>query len=189
MRVFSPAPFLAIGAVFLAGASFSVSCGDSGGDPNSTKTYDKHGITFEYPGNWKTGKLEVKSEPSGNELWSSEGLVLTNDDVISVQGYKLNVKITPEVFKANTKDLIDDVLSVTEGHKTLSDPTTTQVGGLPAITYDIAATSTGGKAVQSKLYFIFKDDTEYFFNCQAAPANQEKVDAACERVTGSFKVK
>ena len=173
--------------VIVAVAGFS-SCGGDSGDPNKTKTYSAHGITFDFPANWKRQKLESKTEKAANAQWDLEGLVLTEDDVISVQAYKLTLAITPAVFNENQQDIVDEVTRTTAGHDTLSDPEVTNVAGLPAITYRVAATSTRGRDVTSQLFFIFKDEMEYFINCQATEKRQDDVDAACQKVVDSLAI-
>jgi PsbP-like protein len=189
VRLLGSVPLLAIGSLFLAGLSFSVSCGSGGGDANSISTYSKHGVTFEYPGKWKAQALESNDAKATNELWSVDGIVLTQNDVISVQGYQLTTKITQDVFDQNTQDIIDELLKVTAGHDVLADPQVTKLAGLPAVTYDVAATSTHGKDVRTKMYFGFKDDVEYFISCQATPEKQADVDKVCQRAVDTIAIK
>ncbi len=165
------------------------SCGSDAGDPDKTKTYSAHGITFDYPANWKKKELESKTAKAANAQWNLDGILLTEDDVIAVQAYKLTLSITPAVFRDNQQDIIAEVSQVTAGHEVLSDPEVTEVAGLPAITYSVSATSTGGKDVISQLFFVFKDDLEYFINCQATEKRLDEVEAACHKVVDSFAIK
>lgn len=170
----------------LAGLS---ACGGDSGDPNGTKTYSAHGITFDFPANWKQQKLESKTEKAANAQWDLEGLVLTEDDVISVQAYQLTLAITSVVFDENRQDIVDEVVKTTAGHDMLADPEVMEVAGLPAITYRVAATSARGRDVTSQLYFVFKDDMEYFINCQATDKRRDDVDTACQKVVESLAIR
>lgn len=176
----------------IAGLSCAVlMAGCSGGNGGAPKTFDRHGVTFTYPGGWKRFS-EVKSatgaRPSDNRLWA-DGAGPTDETGVFLSAFRITLDVTPEVFERGKQELVpqfEDTLA-DSGGEILERGKAASYNGYPAIEVRIRPKAPEG--VTTRAVFLFAGTTRYDFGCQSREKDRAEVEAGCDTVLGSFKVK
>ena len=173
-----------------AGGSGDSSGDGSDGEEQATKTYSEHGIAFDYPDGWEEFPAEAAATSTGsNEVWSTTiGPDRTN--LVNVTAYQLNLEVT----SANLEDIeteLDDVIqSVVDqaGGTITSGPIGSEIASYPAYVYEWEGVEVDGEPKDSSAYFVFVNDTEYFFNCQFSDEAAGEVREGCDLILDTFEV-
>jgi hypothetical protein len=158
--------------VLAAAALLCAGCGDSG-DGRETFDNGEFDITFEYPDELREAKDVTFSHSLGAKEQAKASVGIDKQNAILVTHYALGVEVTRENIadaKRETDALIRQVEPNASGRRR-------QVGGLPAIEYEVDVPSI--EDARSRLVFIFDGADEYLINCQWKPDKREEIEDAC----------
>jgi hypothetical protein len=168
--------------VALAATAFALAgCGGGGSkspsasvDPQSQR-FEQRGfeITFHYPAELKQSKLLLGSSV-GTESGRA-GFGIDKDNVIMVSRYDLRRPVTADGL-AGVKLEVDGVITQLAGREVPGRRVL--YGGLPGYAYRVPLGSPQGAV--SRLFVLFDNAVEYFFNCQSTPESRYEIDQACD---------
>lgn len=163
-------------------------CGGSGGsskpapvDPQSQR-FEQRGfeITFHYPTELKQSKLAL-----GGSLGTESGKAgfgIDKDNVIMVSRYDLRRPVTAAGL-STVKWEVDGVIKQLAGREVPGRRVL--YGGLPGYAYRVPLGSPDGGV--SRLFVLFDNAVEYFFNCQSTPESRYEIDQACDEALTTIK--
>lgn len=156
----------------------------------TSQKFADNDVTFEYPDDWEEFPAEAAATSTGsNELWSTTiGPDRTN--LVNVTAYQLNVDVTSDNLSDIETELDDVIQGVVEqaGGEITSGPIGSDVAGYPAYVYEWAGVEVDGEPKDSSAYFVFVDDTEYFFNCQFSDETSDEIRRGCTLILDTFEV-
>lgn len=146
------------------------------------QTYQGHGVSFDYPAGWLEASPHGGSR-AGNLLWTTSVRPGAQHELIVVEGYRLNIAVTAQNIGAYASSMAG--LLQRAGATVHGSPQEITMGGLPALQFH-ATGVTGRSPFQSMIVFAFHGTTEYFVNCQYAPALATGAQQACHQVVSTF---
>jgi len=180
-RSLALAPLILVLAA-VAGLSVYRATSDEG-----SRTYQGHGISFDYPAGWNEMDIKPTQSAGGAEkLWTA-AVGLGQHDLVVVYAYRLNYSVTDENLPT-VMSYFDEIIQ--DGYKqiggTLLDgPEKVTIAGKLGFrfagTQTIDTPPTGMTDV-----FVFDGTTEYQVRCQHTPDNATQVERACDQVLRSF---
>ena len=162
-------------------ATAVVGCGGKAQPSEDTGTssaqFQRQGfdITFRYPAALKEADDLILGSTAGNSDSARAGVGINKANVILVSRYDLRRPVT----KANVtaaKAEVDGVIESLAGKRVLGRRV--DFGGLPGYAYRVSLGSPSGGV--SRLYVLFDQKVEYFFNCQSTPETRVELDGACD---------
>jgi hypothetical protein len=165
--------------------------GDSSGGSGKLETYDGNGISFQYPKEFRTSKSITSTNPgASNKLWET-AIGLNADDGVFLTGYKLKIAITPGNFEQNYRQLAEETVGGTpKTAKVTAPPVALKVGGLPAFQFGVEGELRPGVSTRNRATSVYAGTTQVIISCQIrGEKNAEAVDAACDSVLATLKVK
>ena len=181
---------VALAAAACNGGSDASSGGGDDADETASQTYSEHGIAFDYPEDWEEFPAEAAATSTGsNEIWSTTiGPDRTN--LVNVTAYQLNLEVTSENLDDIETELDDVIQSVVDqaGGSITSGPIGSEVAGYPAYVYEWEGVEVDDEPKDSSAYFVFVNDTEYFFNCQFSDETAAEVREGCDLILDTFEV-
>lgn len=149
-----------------------------------TQTYRDHGVSFTYPAGWSSG-IPHGGTRSGSRLWSTAVSPRTRHELIVVESYQLNIAVAAENIDALVPSLAGRLQRL--GATLRGSPQKITMAELPAVQFHTTE-GHGGSLSQSTIVFAFNGTTEYFVNCQYAPALATDARHACHQVVSTFHV-
>jgi hypothetical protein len=132
-------------------------------------------ITFRYPASLKEADDLIFGSTAGSTDTARAGVGINKANVILVSRYDLRRPVT----KANVtavKAEVDGVIESLAGKRVAGRRV--DFGGLPGYAYRVPLGSPSGGV--SRLYVLFDQKVEYFFNCQSTPETRVELDGACD---------
>jgi uncharacterized RDD family membrane protein YckC len=158
--------------------------------PEDTRTYQGHGIRFDYPGSWDEVELgSGGSEGGAQELWNA-GVQPPGAgpyDLVRVYSYRLQSSVSPERVHASLGELTELARGSygQHGGALVAGPQEMTIGGMPAVRFAGTAQMDGIRVTRTDL-FVFTGTTEYQLICTAAANLRAEVDRACDQLQRSF---
>ena len=176
---------VAVVAVLLA---LSASYASVTGDP--AKTYQGHGVLFEYPAGWQQISNLQDVAGSSNELWQiAVGVGPDEVSMVIVEAYRLGAPVTAENLAEVKPEAATAVRQLLEqlGGAMQSGPEELTVGGLPGLRFRGTATIEA-TPVESTVVFVFDQTTQYALNCQHTPETAAEIQRGCDQILRTFTV-
>jgi len=133
-------------------------------------------ITFTYPGTLKEADDLVFGGTAGASDTGRAGVGINKANVILVNRYDLRRPVTDKNVDS-VKWEVDGVIKSLAGRTVAGRRV--QYGGLPGYEYRVPLTSPSGGV--SRLFVLFDQQVEYFFNCQSTPETRIELDGACDQ--------
>jgi uncharacterized RDD family membrane protein YckC len=152
-----------------------------------TKTYQGHGIRFDYPGSWDESELgSIDSGGGAQELWKT-AVGVGRYDLVGVTAYRLPAPMTPEQLGAVTTDVTGLARNMFErnGGALRAGPQEVTVGGMPGFRLAGTMRANGVQTERTDL-FLFDGSTEYQLECVSTAGRTAEVARACDQVQRSF---
>ncbi len=183
---------LALVPVALVAVLLAVSAYHASVTGNEAKTYQGHGVSFEYPAGWQEASKvqQVATAGGGDELWGTAVGVGTDEmNTVIVSAYRLSTPVTAENLadaKPEAAALVRQLLEQLGG-AVQSGPEELTVGGLSGLRFRGTAT-VDATPMESTLVFAFDGTTEYFLNCQHTKAHAVEVERGCDQIVRTFTV-
>jgi hypothetical protein len=179
----------ALSLVFVAAASCAVSSRVNLASRTSnpqTKTFQAHGISFDYPGNWVA--FDARSPgPDQAATQKSEDVVGLDDlNVVSITALVVppsqqgSSAWSDEVISGFTQAFAESGIQVKGG------PDKILVGGEKGIRWKIRQPSGVGYVLDTTLVVLFRGDTEYYVRCQHTALRASEMDRGCDQVLGTL---
>jgi hypothetical protein len=155
----------------------------------SSKTFDGHGVTFQYPADWQPINVSGSSASQGSSVWS-ESFGIDNGNLVLISQYTINLAITPSNIDQHSAELTTQMqnLYTQAGGAMQSGPTKLTMGGLPALGYSGTAVNPQATSVKNRIVLAFNGKTEYLVNCQSTGDSTDQIDPGCDQIISSFTV-
>jgi uncharacterized RDD family membrane protein YckC len=154
---------------------------------NGAKTYQGHGVSFEYPGGWQEAS---KVHGGGEALWrTAVGPGTDKVSAVYVEAYRIGTPVTAENLaeaKAELATLVRQLLEQ-RGGAMQSGPEEFTVGGLRGLRFRGTATADA-TPLESTLVYVFDQTTEYALNCQHTRDKAAEIQRGCDQIVRTFKV-
>lgn len=170
------------------GASGGLSTASQAPADGATASFSGEGYSFSYPSAW--GESEVREEGGVEGGYSSIVHVVPatggTTEGLSVAVFRLPYRVGEEDLDQEAKTVATGALQGYE--RILKGPSTTTVGGLPALTLLAAGTNPAGDEVVAQITYAFDGMTAYSFECQYAPARKAEFAPGCKLALDSFSV-
>ncbi len=163
------------------GGGGSSSLGDGSGAGNATFQRQGFDITFSYPATLKEADDLKFGSTAGAQDSARAGVGINKANVILVNRYDLRRPVTDANVGA-VKAEVDGVIRSLAGHAILGHRV--DFGGLPGYAYRVPLGSPSGGV--SRLFVLFDNQVEYFFNCQSTPETRVELDDACNQALKSL---
>lgn len=157
---------------------FIVGCGEPDADLNNTKSYNKNGISFKYPGNWS-----LSDELTGDIL--SIYLETPGDTVVIIQNYPID-------YSMNLKDFSDDFRkSMSENLPIGKISSQTTLSTSDTMVDEEFSISLAGETIPHRRKFLVKDSdkSNCFLIYQVPKEDYEKSQIGFEFIHSSFEFK
>jgi hypothetical protein len=155
-------------------------------DP-SAQTFHGEGYSFSYPMNWGQGEAEFAQDPEeepGTIVNFSPG---TETEILTVATFVVPRPVTEDnLDEVAAQSLVPLITQLYE--RILEGPSTTTVGGLPALYVVAKGLNQDGDKIVSRSAFVFDGSTEYALECQYAPLEEDEMRPGCEQVFATFQV-
>jgi hypothetical protein len=170
-----------IGAL-LATAAVVAGCGGkaslSDASDSGSAQFQRHGfeITFRYPASLKEADDLIFGSTAGTTDSARAGVGINKANVILVSRYDLRRPVTTGNV-AGVKAEVDGVIKSLAGKSVRGRRV--DYGGLPGFAYTVPLGSPSGGV--SRLFVLFDQKVEYFFNCQSTPETRAELDGACDQ--------
>jgi hypothetical protein len=112
--------------------------------------------------------------------------------MVTLAAYHISVTLTPkniarykQAIAAATAQLAAQLHGRVE-----SGPVRVNIGRLPGYRFQLVATLSDGTPIRSRVVYIFKKQTEYFFNCQYSQADplSADIESGCSLIMRSFRL-
>jgi hypothetical protein len=132
-------------------------------------------ITFRYPASLKEADDLIFGSTAGSSDTARAGVGINKANVILVSRYELRRPVT-KTNVAAVKAEVDGVIQSLAGKPVPGRRV--DFGGLPGYAYRVPLGSPSGGV--SRLYVLFDNQVEYFFNCQSTPETRVALDGACD---------
>jgi hypothetical protein len=161
----------------------------SGSATGSGQTFNGHGVSFQYPSDWKSISISGESASQGSEVWS-EAFGIDDGNFALVRQYNINLSITSSNIDQHTSELTTQIqnLFTQAGGSMQSGPTKLTMGGFPALGYSGTAVNPQADSVKTRIVLAFNGTTEYFVNCQSSGSDTSALDAGCDQIVSTFTV-
>jgi hypothetical protein len=138
-------------------------------------------ITFTYPSTLKEADDLIFGSTAGADS-ARAGVGINKANVILVNRYDLRRPVT-SANVGEIKTEVDGVIKNLAGRPVTGRRV--EFGGLPGYTYRVPLSSPSGGV--SRLFVLFDQQVEYFFNCQSTPETRAELDGACDQALKTLK--
>lgn len=157
---------------------------------NAAKTYQGHGVSFEYPAGWQEASNVNVAAGSRNELWKTVVGVGTDEvSAVIVEAYRLGGPVTAENLaevKPEAATAVRQLLEQLSGAMQ-SGPEELTVGGLPGLRFRGTATIKA-TPIETTVVFVFDHTTQYALTCQHTRDTAAEIQRGCDQILRTFKV-
>ena len=149
----------------------------SGETDSGSQRFERQGfqITFSYPASLREADDMIFGSTAGSADSARAGVGINKANVILVSRYDLRRPVTTKNVGA-VKAEVDGVIESLAGRAVAGHAV--EYGGLPGYAYRVPLTSPSGGI--SRLFVLFDQQVEYFFNCQSTPETRAELDGACD---------
>jgi len=161
----------------------------------SDKSYNGHGVSFRYPGNWEPAKFRGLSAKNAGGLWTEAFKPRSSSsaaDMIFISEFRTPVAITRQNRDIYSEEVATSVSSVVRqtGGALLAGPTMVSMGGLPGYGFRISEVTRDNLSSRSRIILVWNGTREYYLNCQHDSAGRfaVEIERACSQVVGSFRL-
>jgi len=202
-------------AALLFATIFAVVAAGARADDQPPNTFKGYGLTFSYPGSWIEIPATFETQ-IGTPLWTeSIGPVpqvtppapadpsqpqpsptpqpaATHLALVTLAAYHISVALTPRNigrFKRNIAATVAQIAAQAHG-QVEAGPIRVNLARLPGYRFRLTVQLTDGTTIQSRIVFVFRKKTEYFFNCEY-PQNDPQaaeIESGCDQVMQSFRL-
>jgi hypothetical protein len=171
-------------AVFLVAATVVLS-----GCDETDKSFEGHGISFDYPSDWNEAEETSTAVSSGNQRWS-ESFGIDGNNFVTLTQYEVNVEVGDENMSELEPEIGQTIEDLTEqaGGNVDEGPSEVTMGGLPGFRFELSGVEAEGGTVDSSIVLVFDGTTEYFLNCQFTDEHSDEIDEGCTQIIDSFEV-
>jgi hypothetical protein len=133
-------------------------------------------ITFTYPPTLRKADDLLFGGTAGPSDTGRAGVGINKANVILVNRYDLRRPVTDRNV-ASVKWEIDRMVKSLAGRTVAGRRV--DYGGLPGYAYRVPLTAPSGGV--SRVFVLFDEQVEYFFNCQSTPETRPELDGACNQ--------
>jgi Tol biopolymer transport system component/uncharacterized RDD family membrane protein YckC len=159
---------------------------------NAAKTYQGHGVSFEYPAGWQqASEIHVTATAGGGEdLWRT-AVAPGTDEVsqVRVEAYRIDTPVTAENLAEVKPEAATAVRQLLEqlGGAVQSGPEELTVGGLPALRFRGTATIEA-TPIEVTVVFVIDHTTQYTITCGHTPETAAEIQRGCDQILRTFTV-
>jgi hypothetical protein len=144
-------------------------------------------VSFRYPENWI---VLAAGAPEGQpESGPSSRVLVGLDELNRVQvvGFPASMVVTRENFEERRPQIERAVAQGLEAARARvrRGPEVIEVGGHPALRWEITMQSGVGYVVRSTLVVLFRGSREYVVQCSRIPAREEEIARGCDQILRS----
>jgi hypothetical protein len=139
-------------------------------------------ITFQYPVTLKEADDLAFGSTAGSADSARAGVGINKANVILVSRYDLHRPVTAGNV-VGVKAEVDGVIKSLAGKPVPGHRV--DYGGLPGYAYKVPLGSPSGGV--SRLFVLFDEKVEYFFNCQSTPETRVELDGACNQALETLR--
>jgi hypothetical protein len=163
---------LLIGGVVLAGAACS-----------NDASFRAHGISFEYPGDWKRMVSATSNIAQASPRWTA-AVGVNGNNLVSIDAYHLAFPVTETNFEQFADELTNRVTKAARdaNGRLVGDAETTTLGGLPGFRFRIA-----GDKRENRVVIAFDGTIELLLECRSTEEFREEIGEGCEQILTSFE--
>ena len=176
-------PFTPVALLLIAAAVLLSGCDDS------VNSFEGHGISFDYPGDWDEAEETSTAVSSGNQRWS-ESFGIDGNNFVTVTEYEVNIEVGDENISELEQEIGQTIEDLTQqaGGSVDEGPSEVTMGGLPGFRFELSGVEAEGGTVDSSIVLAFDGTTEYFLNCQFTDEHSDEIDEGCTQIIDSFEV-
>jgi hypothetical protein len=148
-------------------------------------TYREHGISFDYPADWR--ELDTRDFGSAGDaeaLWST-AVGTGGLNMVTINSYQLRTAVTTENVDAVEAEL--EKLVQRSYEQQLAGPERITVDGKPGFRFR-SGTTTEGTTIEKIDLFFFDGTTEYQLGCQFDRDKAAEIEQGCDQIVRSFTV-
>ena len=153
----------------------------------SVFTDTRFAFNFRYPKGWE--QVEVESEPdltAGGRPTARVAVGFDNDNGVLLSRFELSDVVTAEELPDQVSEL-DGIFSQFAGRP--MSGTVTEVGGIPAVSYEEFALPGDPNQRSSRVVVLFDGDVEYQLNCQSTPEGLDQLNEGCDQMLATLRKK
>jgi hypothetical protein len=152
--------------------------------------FDRHGISFAYPEGWTGIAIEPIATTVGEPL-SRDAVGMDGSNFVLVSRYRLAIPVTDANFEDHRDALtLEWGQAVEQGGASLTGPAETiEVDRLPGLRFEAVGIDRRGRPSVSTMVLVFDGHIEYFINCQRTEERAREIEAGCDRVLETFRVR
>jgi len=201
-------------AALLFATLFAVVAAAARADDQPPNTFKGHGVSFSYPGSWIEipASFEIKvgtpqwtesigpapqvtspapADPSQPQPSPTPQPAATHPDLVTLAAYHIAVAVTPRNIGRYKQYIAASVAQLAaQAHGQLeSGPLRVNIARLPGYSFRLTVQLSDGTTIDSRIVFLFRKKTEYFFNCEY-PQNDPlaaEIETGCDQVMQSFR--
>lgn len=156
-------------------------------DPDNS--FEGHGISFAYPGDWNEAEEKSTAVSSGNQRWS-ESFGIDGNNFVTLTEYEVNIEVGEENISDLEREIGQTIEELTQqaGGSVDDGPSEVTMGGLPGFRFELSGVEAEGGTVDSSIVLVFDGTKEYFLNCQFTDEHSDEIDEGCTQIIDSFEV-
>ena len=173
-------------------ASACASAVDTQSDPadveGEVKTFERAGVTFDYPGDWEAQGDAPVSMSMESEAFA-EALGPDENNVVVVQSQSVGQELTQEQVEAGEATLDEAIRALIEGGngEVTAGPDPLEAGGGFGYTWEFSDLDLEGTPGSGKAAIFFVGSNEYVVLCVFTDA-EEEITAGCDQILETFAI-
>lgn len=187
-RILSVATMVVLALFTSACASRVDTQSDSADVEGNTKTFERAGVTFEYPGDWEAQTdapvtMEMDSEAFAEALGPDE------NNVVVVQTQPVGGELSEDDVAGIEQQLDQSIRALVEGGsgEVTGGPDPLEAGGGFGYTWEFDHLDLEGTAGSGTAAIFFAGTNEYVLLCVFTDA-QEEIEAGCDQILETFEI-
>ncbi|MGI9023523.1 MAG: hypothetical protein ACR2HV_09900 [Acidimicrobiales bacterium] len=144
----------------------------------------RFGFNFRYPPEWREGEFAYDpDQTAGVQPAASAAIGFDEDNSVFLTRYDL----AQPVGSAELPDQLNELNGViTRFAGETSSGTMTEIGGLPAVTFEEFALQDDPDDRRSRVVFLFDGKVEYEVNCQSTPDGRDEMSRGCDQILSTL---
>lgn len=151
------------------------------------KTYRGHGVSFDYPAQWRELDTEsLGSVDEAEDLWNT-AVGIGGYNMVTIHAYRLDTAVTPQnvdAVEADLEEMLRDFYQQSGG-TVHAGPEQITGGGKPGVRFRSTGTVDGITMNKTDIFF-FDGTTEYQLGCQSDPDHTQDIEHGCDQILRSF---
>ena len=187
-KLFLVAASVALALVTVSCSSRMDTVSDAADPEGQVKTFERGGVSFEYPGDWDSqGDAPVTMEMNAESF--TETIGPDENNVVVVQSAAVDRDVTQEDVVAIRDTLHTSIGALIEegGGTVTSGPDDLEAGGGYGYTWDFTEVDLDGVSGNGTAAIFFVGFNEYVVLCVHTD-QQQAIDAGCHHVLETFEV-